>query len=94
VSAKCTPRDREYAFRVGANGFVAKPFGSAELLGEIAKMEKLPGFVVHPKALNMIQIDDLESRRRQDLQQRLDRLHRKQETDLERFIREHHEEHK
>jgi CheY-like chemotaxis protein len=91
VSAKCTPRDQEYAFRVGANGFVAKPFSTEELLSQVGKMQQLPTYVLHPKALNMAQIEDLENQRRQELQQRLDRLHRKQETDLERFMREQHE---
>ncbi len=88
VSAKSTPRDREYAFRVGANEFLAKPFSGDELRANVKKMESLPGFVIHSKSLSMIQISDLENLNRRKLQEHQDRLTRKQETDIDKFLKE------
>lgn len=88
ISAKCTPRDREYAMRVGANDFIAKPFSGEDLLLHLKRMRQLPDFEVHQKTLTMEQIQELENMRAREFQERQDRLHRKQETELDKFLRE------
>lgn len=88
LSGKATPRDREYAMRIGASDFLAKPFEPHELYARMKGLMNRPGFAVFPKTLSVEQITNLENRRRQELENREDRLHRKEETELERFLRE------
>ena len=38
ISSEASERDRQRAFELGANGFLAKPFESEALLGEIARL--------------------------------------------------------
>ena len=89
VSAKATPRDRDYAMRIGADDFLAKPFEAAEFENRVAELTKHARYVLHPKTLNMQQIQDLDNRRKKELEQQQDRLHVREENELEKFLREH-----
>lgn len=89
VSAKSSPRDREYALRIGGQDFLAKPFNPEELEKKVQGLTQHPNFVLHPKALNREQIRDVENRRKKELEEHQDRLHRKEESELEKFLREH-----
>jgi len=89
VSAKASARDRDYAMRIGADDFLAKPFENADLEQRVVQMTQKPGFKVYPKTLSATQIEELENRRRSHLQETQDRLTRKEENDLEKFLKEH-----
>lgn len=88
VSAKASPRDREYALRIGANDFLPKPFEPLELAERVKLLMKKPGFTVHPKSMTRDWIDEMEGKKADALELRHDRLHRKEESELERFLRE------
>ncbi|MGI8905463.1 MAG: response regulator [Candidatus Sumerlaeaceae bacterium] len=89
ISAKATPRDRDYAMRIGADAFLGKPFAAQEFENQVIELTKHPRFVLYPKALTIVQIQELENRRKRDLQEQKDRLHVKEENELEKFLREH-----
>jgi DNA-binding response OmpR family regulator len=91
ISGKTTPKDREYAMRIGANDFLPKPFEMDELKRRLVALTQLPTFKVYPKALSYAAIEALENRRRNELEERKDRLARKEESELEKFLREHKE---
>jgi DNA-binding response OmpR family regulator len=89
VSAKSTPRDRDYAMRIGADDFLAKPFEAPEFERRMIEMTKNPKFVLHPKALTVDQIQELENRRKKVLEEQKDRVTVKEDNELEKFLREH-----
>jgi len=63
-SAKSAERDVLFAKRVGANDYLAKPFSPADVMNKVREMQKLPGFMVRPKSLSMMQITDIENTQR------------------------------
>jgi DNA-binding response OmpR family regulator len=89
LSAKSSPRDQDYALRLGANAFVPKPFDPDRLRAALEAIVEQPGFVIHPKALSWQQMQFEENRRRKALEEHVDKVTRKQETELEKFLREH-----
>ncbi len=92
ISAKSSPRDQEYALRLGANAFVPKPFDPDRLRATLHAIVEQPGFVIHPKALSSQQFEFEENRRKKALEEHVDKVTRKQETELEKFLREHADE--
>lgn len=56
VSAKSSQRDQEYALRLGANQFLAKPYRIDQLLKTIESFTAKPGFQVQPKRLPLNEI--------------------------------------
>ncbi len=70
VSAKSSPRDREYAARLGATGFLAKPFQIDELLETVrpllaeCRIKKKRVALVDIKAKAFKQLRDREERKR------------------------------
>ena len=88
ISAKCQPRDREYAMRVGASDFLAKPFTPEELHAHMKKMKRMPGFAVHVKTLSIEQIEELEGARHSEQVARDKASKPVEETELNKFIRE------
>lgn len=50
-SARCSDRDRQFALRVGANDFLAKPFTPTELMAKFSALVNTPGFRIRPKAV-------------------------------------------
>lgn len=89
VSAKASPRDQEYALRIGANAFVAKPFDPEALRAALRTIIKQPGFRIYPKSLSALQMQLEENRRRKEIEERVDKVTRKQESELEKFLREY-----
>jgi DNA-binding response OmpR family regulator len=55
-SARGTDRDVAYAKRVGANDYIVKPFTSTDLLEKIAKMTRLPEFIIRPKSMSIDEV--------------------------------------
>jgi CheY-like chemotaxis protein len=88
VSAKASPRERDYALRIGGTDFLAKPFSGEQLTAMLKKLQASPDFKVMPKAVSVDQLLQMENRRKSQLEERQDRLHRKEETELEKFLRE------
>lgn len=88
MSAKTTPREREYALKIGGNEFLPKPFESGQLQECLQKIQSAPGFTIQPKAITVDALIAMENRRKAQLEGKLDRLHRKEETELEKFLRE------
>ncbi|MCL5270560.1 MAG: response regulator, partial [bacterium] len=58
LSAKSSDRDREYAARLGANHFLAKPYRMEELIEVLQGIAHAPGFRVRPKKLTMREIKE------------------------------------
>ena len=56
LTAKCSPRDREYALKLGANQFLGKPFKVEELLSTVQAMTEAPGFRIRPKRMTIFEI--------------------------------------
>lgn len=88
MSAKTGPREKDYALRIGGSAFLPKPFDRAGLETELKKLEAQPGFRIQPKAVTYLEIQQAENRKKKKLEDQEDRLHRKQETELEKFLRE------
>lgn len=88
ISARNTPRDIEYAKRMGGNDFLGKPFQPTQLIERLKNLQKLPEFKIYPKTLGMTQLLDMDSRRKKQLEEKKDRIHHKEETELEKFLRE------
>jgi two-component system alkaline phosphatase synthesis response regulator PhoP len=60
VSAKTTPRDREYVFRLGATDFIPKPFDAQDLLQCLEKVVSQPSFRVQAKRIPIVEIVEKE----------------------------------
>lgn len=87
ISGKSSPRDREYALRLGATDFLAKPFSAEDLVTRLKTLISQPGFQIHPKSISGEQMV-AEEKRRRELEEREDKFLRKQESELEKFLRE------
>lgn len=70
VSAKSSQRDQDYAIRLGANQFLAKPYRIDQLLKVIESFTRAAGFQVQPKRLSM---KDIEAMNTADEQARKDK---------------------
>lgn len=89
-SAKCADRDVQFARRVGANDFLAKPFSATELVRRIQRLTEAPDFRVRPKSMSILEIrgqerpdrdgdvfedaDDIEKRRSRVVQKQMQHL--------------------
>ncbi|MEN6626266.1 MAG: response regulator [Candidatus Sumerlaeia bacterium] len=60
ISAKSTQRDIDYAIRLGANEFLAKPYRIDQLLKMIEAVAGRPGFQIQPKRLSIREIEKLQ----------------------------------
>lgn len=89
VSTKSTQREHDYALRIGGTDFLAKPFDSHQLIECLHKIQKSPDFRIQPKAIDLMQLAEVENSRKKQLEEHQDRLHRKEESELEKFLREH-----
>ena len=56
LTAKSTPKDREYAMRVGANLFLSKPIEMKDLADKCIAITQQPGFQVSPKKITVFDI--------------------------------------
>lgn len=56
ISAKSSQRDQDYAIRLGANRFLAKPYRIDQLIETIESFTGKPGFQVQPKRLSLQEI--------------------------------------
>jgi len=63
VTAKNSPKDREYARKLGADGFIGKPFDMEDLIKTCQDITKRPDFKFHPKKMSMIEIHEEEVRK-------------------------------
>jgi CheY-like chemotaxis protein len=89
VSGKATARDREYALRIGASDFLAKPFTPEELKQAISKLTSAPGFQVLPKAMTMAQLNhDSDRKHAEEIKKAQSQPKKKEESELEKFLRE------
>jgi DNA-binding response OmpR family regulator len=93
ISGKATQRDRDYALKIGASEFLRKPFSPEELHSTLRNLTSPGHFQILPKSMTLAQINGQEQQRieaqaNEDSQKR-DRLQRKEETELEKFLREH-----
>lgn len=88
ISGRATPRDRDYALRIGGTAFLGKPFDMPELKSVLSELLSRPEFRVYPKALSIDSITELENRRKKQIEEKQDRIHRKEENELEKFLRE------
>lgn len=96
ISAKSSARDRDYAMRIGGSDFLAKPFELEALKTRVSRMQTLPGFMIYPKSFSLTQLleqeDMRKTERQRQLDERQDRMHRKEQTELEKFLRDHGDE--
>jgi DNA-binding response OmpR family regulator len=56
ITAKASPKDRDYARRLGADAFLAKPFDIEELVDVCRGFTKRPGFRVRVKRISAFEI--------------------------------------
>ena len=57
ISGKATPRDRQYAERLGINHFLPKPFEASALLEVINAVAQTPGFKIHEDRVSSKQLE-------------------------------------
>ena len=76
LSAKSSPKDREYAARLGATHFLAKPYKIAELLDLLAAEVQASGFAARPKRLTLFEIGEREYREQREKDDRRERMER------------------
>ncbi|MFC1601747.1 response regulator [Candidatus Sumerlaeota bacterium] len=57
ISVKCTPKDREYARKLGANDFIGKPFEPGALTQTIRRLTAAASFRPRPKKMTVAQIE-------------------------------------
>ncbi|MCX7019303.1 MAG: response regulator [bacterium] len=88
ISEKATPRDRDYALRLGANDFLAKPVELSQVRECLAAMRKAPDFKIYPKAVPYSVILEMENRAKHETENSPWRMMHKEETELEKFLRE------
>lgn len=92
VSAKATPRDRDYAMEAGANGFLGKPFDARELEQRVLQLTSHADFKPQPKTLTAHQIEEKETARDEKLTDQQERKSRHEAaSELEQFLKEHKE---
>lgn len=70
ISGKATPRDRQYAERLGVSQFIAKPFTGDQLRRLVADVEKRADFTIHKdradmKVIRLEKLQHLETHRTQ-----------------------------
>lgn len=78
LSAKSSPKDQEYALRLGANLFLPKPCAIAGLIASLEGITQAPGFRIRPKRLSLYEIrqhdhDRSQARREQFERERNDK---------------------
>ena len=66
LSAKSTPKDRDYAMRLGATDFLAKPYGVDELTQTLERIVSAPDFQVRPKKSTLFEIRDTAYREKKE----------------------------
>lgn len=60
ITGRASDRDRDYAMKVGANDFMAKPFSTEDLTNRVIALTKLPMFRIAPKKIPIEQIIERE----------------------------------
>jgi DNA-binding response OmpR family regulator len=89
ISAKSSRKDQEYAYRCGANSFLAKPFEPGRLMKLIDSFTHAEGFTIRKKQLSFEQISEEEKEDRERQKRRESEYTRKfQRTELKRYIDE------
>ncbi|MBN1868167.1 response regulator [Candidatus Sumerlaeota bacterium] len=75
ITAKATPKDRDYARRLGADAFLAKPFDIEELVDICQGLTKRPGFRVRQKRVSAFEIhaEEVQEKQRQKFLERKSR---------------------
>lgn len=58
LSAKSTPKDREYAAKLGANKFLAKPYNLHDLTGALQGIVEGDKFRIRPKSHSILEIKE------------------------------------
>jgi twitching motility two-component system response regulator PilH len=89
LSAKSTPKDREYAARLGATNFIPKPYQVDELMETLLEITRLPDFLIRPKKTGILEIREmvyLDHSNRVKKEQA--RQKREKYTEMEKVIRE------
>jgi DNA-binding response OmpR family regulator len=97
ISAKSSRKDKEYAYRMGANSYLAKPFCTKDLVSTLKKIIDSNRLTVKRKTYSMqaLREKDEETRRERELKQKFDekdiRILKKQEKEnlLAQFMRNH-----
>lgn len=92
ISAKSTPRDREYAARLGATDFIAKPYHIDELNAALQKVQQAPGFKLSPKTITINEIRNriqLEAKERQE--RNLEMLKKRKQQEMQDFVNDNSE---
>jgi DNA-binding response OmpR family regulator len=56
LTAKASPKDKDYALKLGATDFMSKPFRMEELLNTLQRLTTAPGFRIRPKTLSIYEI--------------------------------------
>jgi DNA-binding response OmpR family regulator len=87
ISAKSAQKDKDYAMRVGASEYLVKPFEPQQLISSIESFISHPQFKVREKAMAYHEIAAIEEMPMFDKGEEK-YLRKKEESELERFIRE------
>jgi CheY-like chemotaxis protein len=56
LTAKASPKDKDYALRLGATAFLGKPFHMEELMGTLEAITGAANFRIRPKAMSIYEI--------------------------------------
>lgn len=77
VTAKASERDRQYALKIGATDFVAKPFSPDALLGRVRAVAAQPAFRIKAKRTKIEEIIEKEYLENKDNDDAKSQKHRK-----------------
>ncbi len=89
LSAKSTPKDREYAARLGATNFIPKPYQIEELMETLLEITRAANFEIRPKKTGILEIrkrtylDHTERVKKEQARQK-----REKYSEMEKVIRE------
>ena len=89
ISAKSSPKDRDYAARLGADHFIPKPYRIEELLQTTKEIVTARGFTIRVKKVSMFEINEINykaGKEREDRQRHLSKVAQYQK--MREFIRE------
>ena len=88
ISAKSNPKDKEYAYRMGADRYLTKPFYARDLIDCVNQIIGERNIQIRPKKLSINEIEEQESGGKSGFEEKDERiLKRREESEIQKLIR-------